>query len=151
MKLRQITGTLAMGLILFASTADAAILTTAAHDFHAASFADQGKVGYGISGVANTGTSSLSIIGAVKRNPSSAIDGSQTVTVEGYNPSGVTSSGVVWAFNNVVLTSKLYSASASGAWSKTVTFTAAEAPTTVYYDVQVFLGVNAVLAGAYVN
>ena len=75
------------------ATAWAAILATPGTDFRAADTTDPSTIGYAFTAAVNNGTTDATLVGGIKRNPASAADGSQTVTIEGDNPAGSTFSG----------------------------------------------------------
>lgn len=152
MKIRVVAKLLFVALMSAGATANAAIVTTGAHDFHGATAADQASLTYSSYLVQNTGTETVHVVATVKRNPASAADGSQTVTIEGYNTDGSSLNGVVYAVNNSLLTTKTFFAAAGADYfTKTVTFTAAQAPSTIYFDVQISLPPGSFLTGVYAN
>ena len=150
-KLRNVLSAALLVLASGGATAWAAILTTPGTDFRAADTTNPSTIGYAFTAAVNNGTTDATLVGGIKRNPASAADGSQTVTIEGNNPAGSTFSGVIWAANNTILASKVFNVSASGNFSKTVTFTAAQAPSTVFFAGTMYMPPNSVLGGAYTN
>ena len=140
-----------LGFVAIANTAHATILTTDAHDFVGATAADNAALTQTIYGVSNTSGATITLFGSAKRNPSSAVDGSQTVTLEG-SLAGTSLTGAVFVHGSSGTASKVISVpTTTGAFSKTVTLTSTQTYNTAYYNVEVFLPNNGALDGVYVN
>jgi hypothetical protein len=159
MKSQLLTGLLFVtALGTFAINADA-LVTTAGTDWRGASPADNALVQPGVVGLENTGSAQATVIGAVKREPSTAPDGSQVVTLEFYNPGGVNFNGTVWAYNSNQSIFGTQSFTVSGnpnrdpvGWvSKSMTFSSAQVGNSSYYEAVVYLPPGATIYGGYAN
>jgi hypothetical protein len=165
MKYYMIAGSLSLAFSSLVATADAATVTTGSADFHAVNAADQSKLEYdSFNGyVENTSTASpgyIVVTAAVKRQPASSADGSQTVSV-GFNLPGpvnftgiitsVDNTGSIFAQHGFWIASSDYSAASDGYVTKTVTFSASEISSSSYYIAQINLVPNTYVYGAYAN
>jgi hypothetical protein len=138
-------------LLSGAATAKATIVTTGAHDFHGATPTDQASMEYSTYAAENGGAATVLIVATVKRNPASS--GTQTVTIEGLNSHATeTLRGVVYSLSGTSLTTKTFFVPAAfGVFSRTVTFTDVQAPSTAYFDLQINLPPGSYMTGAYAN
>jgi hypothetical protein len=136
-----------------AGTSDATEVTTGGGDFHATNATDQAKLLYTITGVQNTSTSNVTVMGAVKREPTTSSDGTQTVSVDLYNPGNVHWSGTVWIYSTTFggndLTFTVQTGDPAGWITKTVTFPASWVQDDSYIVAVVGLAPSAYVGGAY--
>jgi hypothetical protein len=119
MKKQMIAG---LALCLVASSAGAAVVTPGS-DFDAVDGEIAG-LEKTVIGVINSGSSQVTALGGLKRQPSSAPDGSQTVTIQAWRPNTTQLvNGVVWASNSEFLNMKSFMTNASDGQNLTKTLT----------------------------
>jgi hypothetical protein len=151
MKIQLIVG---LALSLVASSAAAASIMTGGSDFDATD-GDTANYFHGVTGGVYVGTTSATAVGAIKREIASAVDGSQTVTIDLVRNNTSTSlSGAVWSYNNSFAYMRSFwttGADTSTAVTKSVTFPSSELSTTSYFSGVVYLAPNTGVVGARTN
>jgi len=149
MKIQVIAG---LGLILLASSAGASVVTPGT-DFDAAD-GDVAHVAHTVFGTQYSGTTQATAIGGLKRQPSTAGDGSQTVTIQFGRPVGTSISGAIWSYDLNFMFMRSFNTTAADTGSgvtKSVTFPAAELTNTSYLVGVAYLNPNVTVFGATVN
>ena len=138
MKLPSIMSCLVAAGIALVSSANATQLNQHAASFHAYIGTDQTLINHWLGGVSNTSpTLSKAVVGTPPRNPHSA--GSQVVSITGYNSAAaVTTYCTVYSYNSLgtyVSSKGITATGVVGYWTRAVSFTTAQAPSTASYAV----------------
>jgi hypothetical protein len=130
-----------------AATAAATTIATSSGDFHATTSAGQSSLVYHSDAVYNQGSSAVDVMGAAKREPSSSSDGSQSVTVDLFNPGNVQFTAFVWAWENNTYASQAFFVTPSTPTglisSGPLWFAGSQLSSNTYYTVEVSLPPNA--------
>jgi hypothetical protein len=139
-----------------ATIASANPIATGGSDWIPASPTDAAQVSVSVTGLINQGTQQATVIGSVKREPSTAPDGSQTVTLDFYRTGTQSINGIVWSnsSDSSVFGSQgwfVHGNAGTGFVSATATFTPPEINNTAYYTAVVYLPPGVQLLGAHTN
>ena len=141
-----------LGFILLASSASASVVTPGG-DFDAAD-GDVANVAHTVFGTNYSGTTTATVIGGLKRQPATAADGSQTVTIQFGRPVGTRINGVIWSYDLNFMFMRGFNSTVNDTGSgvtKSVTFPASELTNVSYLVGVVYLQPNVTVFGATVN
>jgi hypothetical protein len=148
-------GTLFLLSLSVAATAAATQIATSSGDFHATTSAGQSSLVYHSDAVYNQGSSQVEVMGAAKGGPSSRSDGSQSVTVDLFNPGGVQFSAIVWGWADNTVVSQAFLVTPSSPTglisSGPMWFAGSQLASNTYYTVDAWLPPNAGIRGVRVN
>jgi hypothetical protein len=152
----MLTGLLLPAVAFVATSASANPIATGGSDWIPMSATDAAQVSVCVTGIINQGTQQATLIGSVKREPSTAPDGSQTVTLDFYRTGTQSINGIVWSnsSDSTVFGSQGWFVRASagtGFVSATVTFAPPEINNTAYYEAVVYLPPGVQLLGSHTN
>lgn len=149
MNIKMLVG---LGFVLLASSASASVVTPGV-DFEGVD-GDVAHLTRTIFGAQYTGSTWVTTAGGLKRQPATAPDGSQTVSIQFGRPAGTSVSGAIWSFDLNFMFMRTFNTTAADTGTgvtKSVTFPAAELTNSSYLVAITYQDPNVTVFGATVN